>query len=240
MMPIKKILLAVDPQTLPALESAFSNRDKFELALTHSGLEVCRIIREWQPDLVFMDIFLPGVNGDACCHSFKKENAYSNTHIVLLTDAGRGEDAERCRRALCDAILTKPIELEQLSAITYKLLYAEHKTIPRFKVKIAISYGGADEQKLLTDYAVNMSTGGMFIETWNILPVDTWLMVDFNLPEKAVPISCKARVAWTNPPEEIKKPFLPPGIGLQFIDLSLESIHEIRIVLHNSELTPTW
>lgn len=236
----KKILLAVDPQTLPELESAFSNGDKFKLTVTHSGLEACRIIRERQPDLVFMDIFLPGVNGDASCLSFKKENAYSNTFIVLLTSAGRGEDVERCQRALCDGILTKPVEIEQLSAITYKLLYAEQKTMPRFKVKIAIFYGGADGQKLLTDYAVNMSTGGMFIETWNILPVDTQLTVDFNLPGNAVPISCRARVAWTNPPDEIKKPFLPPGIGLQFIDLSLESIHEIRGVLHNSELSPTW
>src|SRR5512146_2014001 len=104
-MPRKKILLAVAPQVLPKLESAFSNRDKFALIVTHSGLEACRIIKEEQPHLVFMDIFMPGVNGDACCLSLKKENVCGNSYIVLLADAERGEDTERCQRALCDAIL---------------------------------------------------------------------------------------------------------------------------------------
>ncbi len=239
MMPRKNILLAVAPDSLPILESAFSNGDKFDLAVTHSGLEACRIIKERQPHLVFMDTFMPGVNGDACCLSLKRENACSSTYIVLLADAGRGEDAERCRRALCDAILTKPIELEQLSAITYKLLYAEQKTMPRFKVKLAVFYGSGN-QKQLTDYTVNMSIGGMFIETWNVLPIDTQLVVEFTSPANAVAITCKARVAWTNPPEDIKKPYLPPGIGLQFLDLSLESIHEILEVLDHSDLLPTW
>ncbi len=57
MMIKESILLAVAPESLPFLESVFSNGDKFNLAMTHSGLEACRLIKERQPHLVFMDLY---------------------------------------------------------------------------------------------------------------------------------------------------------------------------------------
>ncbi len=62
-----------------------------------------------------------------------------------------------------------------------------------------------------------MSTGGMFIETSELLPVDTLLMVELMLPGKETPMACKARVAWTNGPHTLKKQSLPYGMGLQFL-----------------------
>ncbi len=86
----------------------------------------------------------------------------------------------------------------------------------RFKVCLTIS-DGPDQNRTITNYVVNMSTGGMFIETSELLPVDTLLMVELMLPGKATPITCKARVAWTNGPDSFKKKSLPYGMGLQFL-----------------------
>ncbi len=85
----------------------------------------------------------------------------------------------------------------------------------RIKVCLTIS-DGPDQNKTITNYVVNMSTGGMFIETSNLLPVDTLLKVELILPGKT-PITCKARVAWTNGPNLLKKQSLPYGMGLQFL-----------------------
>jgi uncharacterized protein (TIGR02266 family) len=113
------------------------------------------------------------------------------------------------------------------------------KSDPRFKARIAI-YNGPDQQKLMTNYSVNMSTGGMFIETENIRPVDTSLVIKFKLPDNDVIITCNARVAWTNEPGNLRKYTLPSGMGLQFIDLSLENMHAIRDYLNKGDLVPTW
>ncbi len=85
----------------------------------------------------------------------------------------------------------------------------------RFKACLTIS-DGPDRNKTITNYIVNMSTGGMFIESSNLLPVDTLLKVELMLPGKT-PITCKARVAWTNGPHSLKKHSLPYGMGLQFL-----------------------
>lgn len=90
-----------------------------------------------------------------------------------------------------------------------------HKQDSRFKACLTISEG-PEQNKTITNYIVNMSTGGMFIESSNPLPVDTLLQVELMLPGKT-PITCKARVAWTNGPHSLKKHSLPYGMGLQFL-----------------------
>jgi uncharacterized protein (TIGR02266 family) len=92
----------------------------------------------------------------------------------------------------------------------------------------------------MSNYSVNMSTGGVFIETVNILPVDTSLVVKFKLPDNDAIITCKARVAWINETGLLRKFSLPPGMGLQFLDLSLNDMHAIRDYLNKGEIQPTW
>jgi len=110
---------------------------------------------------------------------------------------------------------------------------------PRNNVRIAIYYG-TDQEKLMTNYSVNMSTGGVFIETEHIQPVDTTLEIKFKLPDNDIIITCEARVAWINEPGCLKKYSLPPGIGIQFLNLSLENLHAIRDYLNKGNLVPTW
>ncbi len=86
----------------------------------------------------------------------------------------------------------------------------------RFRVCLTISEG-PDQNRKITNYVVNMSTGGMFVETSELLPVDTLLKVELMLPGTGTPITCKARVAWTNGPNSYKKQSLPYGMGLQFL-----------------------
>lgn len=92
----------------------------------------------------------------------------------------------------------------------------KQKRDTRFKARLTIS-NGPDKNRLFTNYVVNMTTGGMFIETSRMLPVNTLLIMELMLPGKDTPITCKARVAWTNDPHSLKKRSLPHGMGLQFL-----------------------
>jgi uncharacterized protein (TIGR02266 family) len=115
----------------------------------------------------------------------------------------------------------------------------EQKCEPRYKTRLAIFYGSGQRQ-LMSDYSVNMSTGGIFIETENPMPVDTILFLKFTLPANGETISCKTKVAWTNEKEEIASKDLPLGMGLQFLDISLDQIHAIRGFINKGGLEPAW
>jgi uncharacterized protein (TIGR02266 family) len=103
-----------------------------------------------------------------------------------------------------------------------------------------IIYYGTDQEKLMTNYSVNMNTGGVFIETDNIRPIDSELVIKFKLPDDDKIITCKARVAWTNERGQIKKHNLPSGMGIQFLDISLDDLQTIRYFLKEGDLKPVW
>jgi Tfp pilus assembly protein PilZ len=103
----------------------------------------------------------------------------------------------------------------------------EEKPDHRFKARIAI-FNGPEQTKPISNYSVNTSTGGVFIETVNILPVDTSLIVKFKLPSDDSIISCKARVAWINEAGHLRIFSLPLGMSLRFLDLSLINMNIIR------------
>lgn len=115
----------------------------------------------------------------------------------------------------------------------------EKRSNPRFLARIAI-FHGPYQKEILTDYSVNMSTGGVFIESRMILEEGTEITVKFNLPNTDRIIVAKAMVAWVNSPSAPKKPSLPPGMGLQFLDLSLDDLHTIRAFLAEGNFQPTW
>jgi uncharacterized protein (TIGR02266 family) len=115
----------------------------------------------------------------------------------------------------------------------------EQRYEPRYKTRLAIFYGSGQRQ-LMTDYSVNISTGGIFIETEKPMPVDTTLFVKFMLPAYGKTISCKTKVAWTNEDVEIKAKDLPLGMGLSFLDLSLDHMHAIRCYINEVGLEPAW
>jgi len=110
---------------------------------------------------------------------------------------------------------------------------------PRRNIRLAI-YSGTEEHKLMSNYTVNVSSGGVFIEADDILPVDTALEIKFKLPDNDNIITCNARVAWTNKPGQLRKDSLPPGMGIQFVDLSLDDLQAIRNFLKEGDLKPVW
>jgi uncharacterized protein (TIGR02266 family) len=90
--------------------------------------------------------------------------------------------------------------------------------------------------KFVTEQSVNLSLGGVFVETKAVFPAGTSLFVEFTLPGKSAPISCKSKVAWVNDPAGLSSARLPSGMGLQFFSLSLEHMDELRVFLGSADI----
>ena len=101
----------------------------------------------------------------------------------------------------------------------------------RLKSEMRVYYG-PPPQTVLSDFSVDLSTGGLYLKTKMPLGIDDDLTLTFSLPgqdEKA--ISCGARVAWVNQEENPPKPELPSGVGVQFVDLAPEDLASIASCL---------
>ncbi len=235
----KKILLVDDVQSFLERERSFFNRDQFTLLLANSGLEAIGIVREERPDLVFMDLHMQEMDGDKCCHIIKSDSELSRIPIIMVTDGADEEEFERSWSSGCDDIIIKPINRLYFQAITKKYLHIQFRKTPRHIARLRVHFG-TNQENLLMDYAINVSTGGVFIETATLLPVDTILEVEFILPQDVETIRCEARVAWLNRPEQMMNSNLPIGMGLQFLNLSPNHMKAIREYIKKEALMPFW
>ena len=234
-----KVLLADDVELFLELEKTFLQREDIDLVVARDGLEALAASRRSRPDLILLDLYMPGMDGNDVCREIKADPLLRETPVLMVTSAGHEDERTRCEQAGCDGILTKPINRHLfLAAVRGRLSVVErgaHRVPARLQVRFG-THGG----QVLTDFSVNVSTGGVFIETAQRFAAEEPLQTTFVLPDREQPVTCSSRVAWVNAAERPTTPSLPPGIGLQFLDLSAEDRAAILAFVKGKLLSPLW
>jgi uncharacterized protein (TIGR02266 family) len=186
-----------------------------------------------------MNLDMPELPGDECCRRLKQDPTLRQIPVLLIVPGEEAAELKRCQEAGCDDIISRPIDLHRFFQTAGRYLRPVERVLPRVSARMRIHYG-VGVQQLLENYSVNLSAGGVFIEARDILPVETPLALEFLLPEPRRVIRCRGRVAWVNLPERVLSPKLPSGMGVQFVDLSLDDLHALREFIQKESLRPAW
>ncbi len=88
-----------------------------EFEAVHDGREALDAARHYHPDVILLDIGLPGMNGYEVCRAFRKEAEFLSTPIIAQTGWGQDRDKELATEAGFNFHLTKPVPLEQLQKV---------------------------------------------------------------------------------------------------------------------------
>ena len=97
----------------------------------------------------------------------------------------------------------------------------------RHSVILKVDY--RDVNKFFTDFAENLSAGGMFIATRKPLPPGTIITVEFILPDTSVKIKTKAEVVWAR--KSTLSPSQKRGMGIRFNDLTEDDKKKIDFLV---------
>jgi two-component system, cell cycle response regulator DivK len=82
----------------------------------HDGETALSTAASQRPDLVLMDIQLPGIDGYEVTRRIKADPALRNIPVIAVTSHALSDDQEKARRAGCDAYVTKPYSPRALLA----------------------------------------------------------------------------------------------------------------------------
>jgi uncharacterized protein (TIGR02266 family) len=116
-------------------------------------------------------------------------------------------------------------------------ILAEKHSSKRLKAEMRVYYG-ATPKTLLSGFSVDLSTGGLYLKTTFPFEVDEELILKFSfLGQEEKAVSYRARVAWVNHQNNPHKPESPPGVGVQFVDLSPENLTSILSFI---EMEAVW
>ena len=80
----------------------------YDVRQAHQGKEVLPLVEEFAPDLVLLDVMLPGMNGFEICKRIKASPKTENIAVILLTVLNDVEDRTQGIRVSADLFLSKP------------------------------------------------------------------------------------------------------------------------------------
>ena len=117
-----KVLIADDePNILISLEFLMK-REGHQVIVARDGDEALAAIRRERPDLVLLDVMMPGKTGFDVCAAVRADESFAATKIVLLTAKGRDTDVAKGTALGADAYITKPFSTKELAARVRELL----------------------------------------------------------------------------------------------------------------------
>jgi two-component system alkaline phosphatase synthesis response regulator PhoP len=99
--------------------------DGVELLTAPDGQVALDVVRNQAPELVFLDVTMPKLNGFDACDAIKHELGLTDTFVCMLTAKGQAYDRERGLEAGADLFMTKPFDPDELLEIARRVLGLE-------------------------------------------------------------------------------------------------------------------
>ena len=108
-----KVLVVDDEAHLAGLVESYLQRESFEVQKAYDGLSALDLARAWQPDLIVLDVMLPGLDGIEVCRRLRQ---FSDAYVLMLTARAEEVDKVVGLSVGADDYLTKPFSPRELVA----------------------------------------------------------------------------------------------------------------------------
>ena len=119
----KKVLIVEDNELNMKLFNDLLEAYGYETVQTRSGLEAFDLARKHKPDLILMDIQLPGISGLDISRNLKNDTELQHIPIVAVTAFAMKGDEERILEGGCQAYLSKPISVSNFIEVVKKFSF---------------------------------------------------------------------------------------------------------------------
>ena len=111
-----RILIVDDMPANTRLLEAKLAAEYYQVSSARDGFEALAIARDWQPDLILLDVMMPGMDGYECCRQLKDDAITLHIPVVMVTALGEPGERLRGLEVGADDFLTKPVDYDTLMA----------------------------------------------------------------------------------------------------------------------------
>ena len=210
-----KILLVDDVDFFLEVEQDYLRQTPARIFLAGNGRAAFELAQQHRPDLIFMDVNMPVMDGLTCCRLLKRDPQLRKIPVVMVFAPCPEVDESTCRAAGCDEVMNKPVDRKRFLDLGRKFLFAIDRREKRIPCQMTVDFtlGGVSHQGM----GLDISAHGLYIGFRSEVRPDDRLRVTFFLPAVSPDkIELTARVAWAN--QGFPRPDLaqPQGFGVEF------------------------
>lgn len=112
----KKVLIVDDEPTTVQLLEYVLEKNNYDSISAFSGLKAIEKVKEEKPDLILLDVMMPGMDGIEVCQTLKEDASTKDIPIIFLTALGQESDVVRGLKIGASGYITKPFNPSDLMA----------------------------------------------------------------------------------------------------------------------------
>ncbi len=120
----KHVLIADDEPNIVVSLEFLMKREGHRVSVARDGDAALAMIRELKPDLVLLDVMMPGRGGFDVCQAVRADDSLAGIRILMLSAKGRDTDVAKGSALGADAYMTKPFSTKELAEKVRELLGA--------------------------------------------------------------------------------------------------------------------
>ena len=111
----RKILVVDDDVELVELITEVLERDgRFEVRSVNNGFDAGMMVKDYQPDLIVLDVMLPDINGKEVCQRVRSDKSMDSVKIVCISGMVEDDKVDELKAAGANDFMRKPFEVDRL------------------------------------------------------------------------------------------------------------------------------
>lgn len=118
----RRVLVVEDDDNIALALEFLMTREGYDHARVADGAEALPRIRALRPDLVLLDVMLPGASGYEICQGVRLDPALAEVKVLMMTARGSAVEKRKGLAIGADGFITKPFELKELRQEVRRLL----------------------------------------------------------------------------------------------------------------------
>ncbi len=120
-----RVLLVEDEPNIAEAIRFILTREGWDVAVERDGAAALGQVRALAPDLLILDLMLPGMSGLEILTSLRANPAFAGLKVLMLTAKGQPRDREAAERAGVSAFMAKPFSNDEIRAMVRQLMAAD-------------------------------------------------------------------------------------------------------------------
>lgn len=129
---MKRILIVEDYEDVRRMLKILLESEHFRVLEAGTGAEALNLIKSGRPDLILMDLALPGFDGFETIRRIRQIDGFQNTPIIVLTAYTGQSVYETAFRAGTTYFMAKPIDFDELADLLERILEVGSSGIPKY------------------------------------------------------------------------------------------------------------
>ncbi len=225
-----KILLVDDVDFFRDVMCDYFERTPATVITASDGEEAMNVaMREW-PDLIYMDVGMPGMSGIEVCRKFKAHPQLKKIPVLLVFTPDRDATIKDVEASGCDGYLAKPFGREEFLNLGHRHLFNIERRERRTPCQMTVDFevNGAAYQAR----GVDISLHGLYVEFRDEIPPNKRVKASFLLPTiSSKKIEVSGRIAWVNQGFPRQNMGLAQGFGIEFHSIDMASVDIVKAYL---------